>query len=85
MGESNASTTVSNIETPRYTITGLSSGEKYFVRVRAVNGQGKSDWTEAVSIILGAVPSAPTTWSAASTVVVGESIRLYWMHNSKDG
>ena len=85
LGESNASTTVSNIETPRYTITGLSSGEKYFVRVRAVNGQGKSDWTEAVSIILGVVPSAPTTWSAASTVVVGESIRLYWMHNSKDG
>ena len=85
LGESNASTTISNIETPRYTITGLSSGEKYFVRVRAVNGQGKSDWTEAVSIILGAVPSAPTTWSAASTVIVGESIRLYWMHNSKDG
>ena len=85
LGESNASTTISNIETPRYTITGLSSGEKYFVRVRAINGQGKSDWTEAVSIVLGAVPSAPTTWSAASTVIVGESIRLYWMHNSKDG
>ena len=85
LGESNASTTISNIETPRYTITGLSSGEKYFVRVRAINPQGKSDWTEAVSIVLGAVPSAPTTWSAASTVIVGESIRLYWMHNSKDG
>ena len=85
LGESNASTTISNVETPRYTITGLSSGEKYFVRVRAVNGQGKSDWTEAVSIVLGAVPSAPTTWSASSTVIVGESIRLYWMHNSKDG
>ena len=85
LGESNASTTIGNIETPRYTITGLSSGEKYFVRVRAINGQGKSDWTEAVSIVLGAVPSAPTTWSAASTVIVGESIRLYWMHNSKDG
>ena len=85
LGESNASTTIGNIETPRYTITGLSSGEKYFVRVRAINGQGKSDWTEAVSIVLGAVPSAPTTWSATSTVILGESIRLYWMHNSKDG
>lgn len=85
LGASNASTTISNVETPRYTITGLSSGEKYFVRVRAVNGQGKSDWTQAVSVILGAVPSAPTTWSSTSTVTVGERVRLYWMHNSKDG
>ena len=85
LGASNASTTINNIETPRYTITGLSSGEKYFVRVRAVNGQGKSDWTEAESIILGVVPSAPTTWSSSSTVTVGEEMKLYWMHNSKDG
>ena len=85
LGESNASNTISNVETPRYTITGLSSGEKYFVRVRAVNGQGKSDWTEAESIVLGVVPSAPTTWSSTSTVTVGEEMKLYWMHNSKDG
>ena len=85
LGASNASNTISNVETPRYTITGLSSGEKYFVRVRAVNGQGKSDWTEAESIVLGVVPSAPTTWSSTSTVTVGEEMKLYWMHNSKDG
>lgn len=85
LGESNASTTINNITAPRYTITGLSSGEKYFVRVRAVNQQGTSDWTEAKSIILGVVPAAPTTWSSTSTVTVGEEMRLYWMHNSKDG
>ena len=85
LGMSNASTTINNITAPRYTITGLSSGEKYFVRVRAVNAQGTSDWTEAKSIILGAVPSAPTTWSSSSTVTVGEDMKFYWMHNSKDG
>ncbi len=85
LGMSNASTTINNITAPRYTITGLSSGEKYFVRVRAVNTQGTSDWTEAKSIILGAVPSAPTTWSSSSTVTVGEDMKFYWMHNSKDG
>ena len=85
LGMSNASTTINNITAPRYTITGLSSGEKYFVRVRAVNTQGTSDWTEAKSIILGAVPSAPTTWSSSSTVTVGEDVKFYWMHNSKDG
>lgn len=85
LGSSNASTTINNITAPRYTITGLSSGEKYFVRVRAVNSQGSSDWTEASSIILGVLPAAPTTWSSTSTVKVGEDLRLYWMHNSKDG
>ena len=62
LGESNASTTINYITAPRYTITGLSSGEKYFVRVRAVNAQGTSDWPEAKSIVLGVTPSAPTTW-----------------------
>lgn len=85
LGASNASTTINNITGPRYTITGLNSGEKYFVRVRAVNKQGESDWTEASSIILGGVPAAPTTWSSTSTAVVGEEMKLYWMHNSKDG
>ena len=85
LGTSNATTTINNITAPRYTITGLSSGEKYFVRVRAVNSQGTSDWTEASSIILGVVPAAPTTWSSTSTVTVGEEMKLYWMHNSKDG
>ena len=85
LGMSNASTTVNDITGPRYVLTGLNSGEKYFIRVRAANTQGKSDWTEAVSIILGSVPAAPTTWSSTTTVIVGEELKLYWMHNSKDG
>ena len=85
LGASNASTTINNVAEPRYTITGLTSGEKYFFRVRAVNDQGQSDWTEASSIVLGGVPAAPTTWSSTSTAVVGEEMKLYWMHNSKDG
>lgn len=85
LGASNASTTINNVNGSRYVITGLTSGEKYFVRVRAVNDQGESDWTEASSIILGDTPAAPTTWSSSSTVVVGEEMKLYWMHNSKDG
>ena len=85
LGASNASTIINNITGPRYTITGLSSGEKYFVRVRAVNKQGQSDWTEVSSIVLGEAPAAPTTWSSTSTAVVGEEMKLYWMHNSKDG
>lgn len=65
-------------------ITGLVSGKEYFFRVRATNDKGSSPWTEIKSAIIGEVPSAPTTWSSTTTVVSGEPLVLYWVHNSAD-
>lgn len=66
-------------------VTGLESGQEWFFRVRSVNDNGKSAWTDIDSIILGKAPVAPTTWSSTSTVIVGEFLTLYWVHNSEDG
>ena len=66
-------------------VTGLEPGNEYFFRVRSVNEQGESDWTSIKSIILGEKPAAPTTWSSTTTVMVGEPLNLYWVHNSVDG
>lgn len=66
-------------------ITGLDTGQEWFFRVRAVNDKGNSGWTDIVSIVLGKDPAAPTTWSSASTVIVGEPLTLYWVHNAEDG
>ena len=66
-------------------ITGLESGHQYFFRVRAVNDNGESGWTEIRSIKVGAKPSPPTTWSSTTTVTSGEPLILYWVHNSEDG
>lgn len=82
---SDQTTTVSSIEFTHYEKTGLESGEEYFFRVRAVNGAGRSGWSEIKSIIIGEDPAAPTTWSSTTTVVVGEPLKLYWVHNSEDG
>ena len=65
-------------------ITGLESGKQWFFRVRAVNTQGESGWTKVFSRILGVKPSAPTTWSSTTTVIVGEPLILYWAHNAED-
>lgn len=73
------------ISTASYTMTGLESGTEYFFRVRAVNDNGNSAWSSIVSIILGKKPAAPTTWSSTTTAIVGESLILYWVHNSEDG
>ena len=66
-------------------ITGLDTGEQWFFRVRSINQNGKSAWTEIKSIVLGKAPSAPTTWSSTATGIVGDLITLYWVHNSEDG
>lgn len=85
LGSSNSTTILNNITGTSYIVTGLTSGETYFLRLRAVNPQGESGWTSAVSTVLGEPPAAPTTWSSTSTAVVGETVRLHWVHNSEDG
>lgn len=71
-------------DTTSYNIT-VGQGQEYFFRIRAVNSQGKSGWSEIKSTIIGSLPAAPTTWSSTTTVVLGEPLTLYWVHNSKDG
>ena len=78
-------TTVSDIEFNHYTVTGLESGDEYFFRVRAVTEQAESAWTKPKSVVIGKKPSAPTTWSSTTSVIVGDPLNLYWVHNSEDG
>lgn len=66
-------------------VTGLDSGEEWFFRVRAVNDKGNSAWTDIKSIKVGKAPAAPTTWSSTTTVITGDPLTLYWVHNSEDG
>lgn len=77
-------TSVTGIEFNHYEITSLELGKEYFFRVRAVNQNGESDWSEIKSAVLGTTPIAPTTWSSTTVSVVGEPLNLYWVHNSED-
>lgn len=76
---------ITGVTTTTYEKTGLESGKEYFFRVRAVNDQGSSSWCEIKSVIIGKDPTAPTTWSSSTTVITGEELILYWVHNSEDG
>lgn len=66
-------------------VTGLETGHEYYFRVKAVNDQGESGWSDIVYKIVGTKPEPPTTWSLTSTAVLGETVTLYWVHNSEDG
>lgn len=82
---SSETSSVTGIEFNHYEVTGLETGDEYFFRVRAVNDQGESAYTEPVSVTIGKAPAAPTTWSSSTTVITGEPLKLYWVHNAKDG
>ena len=86
---SNMTQTVANVETSKWIVDGLSSGQEYFFRIRAVNknvnGDNWSAWSEPKSVVLGKKPEAPTTWSSTTTAISGEDLYLYWVHNSEDG
>lgn len=76
---------ITGIETTRYEKTGLEDGGVYFFRFRAVNSEGKSPWSQISSVTVGKSPAAPTTWSSTTTVITGEPLIFYWVHNSEDG
>ena len=82
---SNQTTVESGIESTHYEMGGLGTGEEYFFRVRAVNDDGYSTWCEPKSVKIGDDPAAPTTWSSTTTAIVGEPLKLYWVHNASDG
>lgn len=83
--DSSSNVQSSTVTNPMAIITGIDSGKTWWFRVRATNSTGNSAWTQPVSITLGKVPSAPTTWSSTSTAITGEKIIFYWVHNSEDG
>ena len=66
-------------------ISGLTMGETWYFRVRALKGEMKSGWTSIASVIFGTTPDKPTTWSSTTTAITGEPLKLYWMHNCEDG
>ena len=82
---SDGTNTITGITTTQYEKTGLESGDEYFFRIRAVNSSGESGWSEIKSVIVGEKPAAPTTWSSTTTAITGETLNLYWVHNSVDG
>ena len=66
-------------------ISSIEGGKDYYFRVRAITNNKKGAWCEVESLTLGYKPIAPTTWSSSSTVITGEPLTLYWVHNSSDG
>ena len=60
-------TQIDNISGRSRTITGLTNGSSYQVRVRAVNRAGNGSWSSTATATPGAVPNAPSAPSLTSS------------------
>lgn len=86
-GSNNAAQTVtvsSDDTVTGYTLTGLTTGKTYYFIIRPVRNGIKGFYGETASVTLGLPPTAPTTWSSTTTIMAGDNVTLYWVHNSKD-
>ena len=84
-GEASSQTTEEGAG-PRLLVTGIELGHEYFFRVASLNEKGKSKtYTPIKSVKLGTRPASPTTYSNVNSCILGEDLKLYWIHNSTDG
>lgn len=74
------------VDSTEFTVDKLENGTAYTFRVKAVNSDNQEgEWSDTKTLTLGSSPTVPTTWSSTTTVVTGERLSLYWVHNSTDG
>lgn len=66
-------------------LTGLEQGTEWYFRVKGVNSEGESGWSDIIYKVIGTKPQPPTTWSLTTSAIIGDKIDLYWVHNSEDG
>lgn len=78
-------TSKTGIKETAWEITDIETGKQYFVRVRAKNEKGESGWSPISSTVIGTAPAPPTTWASTNSVVSGEPLTFYWVHNTEDG
>lgn len=77
--------TGTSLRTKTTYLSNLTQGAIYYFRVRAINSTGESQWSDVGTLIVGTEPAAPTTWSDITSAELGETVYLYWTHNSQDG
>lgn len=71
-------------------VTNLEAGNTYYFRARSKRSSGESyetSWapTTPVKLSIGRVPGPPTTYSSKTAAEIGDTVNLYWVHNSQDG
>ena len=81
--------TVSNVHASEWTIAGLETGRRWYVRVRLVNGTGDTaiygPWSQMATIDLSSAPSIPTLTLSSGIIPVDGSVSAYWGYVSTDG
>lgn len=81
--------TVSNVNAAEWTIAGLETGKRWYIRVRLANGTGDTaiygPWSSMVTIDLSSAPSIPTLTLSSGIIPTDGSVSAYWTYVTTDG
>ena len=71
-----------------WVIAGLDVGQRWYFRVRLINGSGDDDivgpWSDILSYDLSSVPDRPVLTLSKSVINEGESVTARWAYSSAD-
>lgn len=80
---------VSNLQSPRWNIAGLQTGERWYIRVRLKSGSGDTvtygPWSETKVIDLSSAPTTPALYLSDATIPADGKTIATWAYTSTDG
>ena len=80
---------ITNLSTARWNISGLATGQRWYIRVRLINAVG-DDYTygaysETVTVDLASAPSIPVLVLSESVITQDDSVTASWVYSTTDG
>lgn len=80
---------ISHLHAAKWNISGLETGQKWYVRVRLINGTSdsttKGPWSAIQSIDLSSAPSIPNLVLSDSVITEDGSVTASWAYSTTDG
>lgn len=76
---------ITNLHASAWNIADLTTGQRWWVKVRLTDGENAGDWSEAAVIDLSSAPNIPALTLSAGVIIPGGSVTAYWGYTSTDG
>lgn len=80
---------ISHLHAAKWNISGLETGQKWYVRIRLINGTGDNatygPWSAIQSIDLSSAPSIPNLMLSDSVITKEGSVTASWAYSTTDG
>lgn len=76
---------ITNVNASAWNIAGITTGTRWYVRVRLTNGDVMGDWSDIAEIDLSSAPDTPALQLSAGIIPPGGVLSASWVYVTTDG